>query len=141
MIITQTPVRLSFLGGGTDYPSHYRQHGGATLSATIDKYTTITVHRLTSFVDCNIRVHYSLVEAVKHLDQVKHPSARECLRLMGIDQGVEIHYVTDLPARTGLGSSSSASVGLLAALHAFQGKLISQEALAALAVYVEQELI
>src|SRR5580658_8465229 len=104
MIISQTPVRLSFLGGGTDYPAHFKQHGGATLSATIDKYTTITVHPLTSFADCSVRAHYSIVESARNLDEIKHPSVRECLRLLGIRQGIEIHYVSDLPARTGLGS-------------------------------------
>ena len=141
MIISQTPIRLSFLGGGTDYPVHFRRHGGATLSATIDKYTTITVHRLTSFVPCKLRIHYSTVEAVDNLDDVKHPSARECLRYLGIREGVEIHYVSNLPSRTGLGSSSSSTVGLLAALHAFQGRVVCQEELASQAVHVEQQMI
>lgn len=141
MIITQTPVRVSFLGGGTDYPAYFRQHGGATLAATINKYTLVTVHRLTQFSDHCIRVHYSQVESVQHVDEIGHPSARECLRFLGMDSGVEIHYVNDLPARTGLGSSSSATVGLLHALHAFKGEMVSRDQLAAEAVYVEQELI
>lgn len=141
MIITQTPVRISFLGGGTDYPDYFRQYGGATLAATINKYTIVTVHRLTKFVDHCVRVHYSQVESVPHVEKIQHPSARECLRFLNIDSGVEIHYVSDLPARTGLGSSSSATVGLLMALHAFKGEMVSREQLAAEAVYVEQELI
>lgn len=142
MVITQTPVRISFLGGGTDYPDYYLNHGGgATLAVSINQYTTITVHPLTQFVDHDLRVHYSTIEAVKSLDEVKHPSARECLRFLGIQRGVEIHYVTSLPARTGLGSSSSATVGLLHALHAFQHKMVSREELAAEAVHVEQKLI
>lgn len=141
MIITQTPVRISFLGGGTDYPDYFRQYGGATLAATINKYTLITVHRLTRFADHCVRVHYSQVESVEHIDKIQHPSARECLRLLNMDSGVEIHYVSDLPARTGLGSSSSATVGLLMALHAFKGEMVSREQLAAEAVYVEQQLI
>lgn len=141
MIITQTPVRISFLGGGTDYPAYFRQHGGATLVATINKYTLVTVHRLTQFVDYCVRIHYSQVESVQHIDEIQHPSARECLRFLGIDGGVEIHYVSDLPARTGLGSSSSATVGLLVALHAFKGEMVSREQVAEEAVYVEQKLI
>jgi D-glycero-alpha-D-manno-heptose-7-phosphate kinase len=141
MVITQTPVRISFLGGGTDYPEYFLQHGGETLVASINQYTTITVHHLTQFVDHDLRVHYSTVEAVKSLNDVKHPSARECLRFLGIERGVEIHYVTSLPARTGLGSSSSATVGLLHALHAFQHKMVTREQLAAEAVHVEQKLI
>ena len=141
MIITQTPVRISFLGGGTDYPAYVRRCGGATLAATINQYTVVTVHRLTQFADHNVRVHYSQVESVSHVEEIRHPSARECLRFLGIDGGIEIHYVTNLPARTGLGSSSSATVGLLHALHAFKGEMVSREQLAAEAVHVEQELI
>lgn len=141
MIITRTPVRISFLGGGTDYPAYFRQHGGATLLSTINKYTLVTVHRLTQFVDHCVRIHYSQVESVQHIDEIQHPSARECLRFLGIDGGVEIHYVSDLPARTGLGSSSSATVGLLVALHAFKGEMVSREQVAEEAVYVEQKLI
>lgn len=141
MIITQTPVRISFLGGGTDYPEYCRQHGGATLVATINQCTLVTVHRLTRFADYRFRIHYSQVESVQHIDEIRHPSARECLRHLDIDGGVEIHYVSDLPARTGLGSSSSATVGLLMALHAFKGEMVSKEYVAAEAVYVEQELI
>lgn len=141
MIITQTPVRVSFFGGGTDYPEYFRQHGGATLVATIDKYTLVTVQRLTQFADHSVRVHYSQVESVRHINELQHPSARECLRFLGIDGGVEMHYVGDLPARTGLGSSSSSTVGLLLALHAFKGEMVSREQVAAEAVYVEQELI
>lgn len=141
MIITQIPVRISFLGGGTDYPDYFRKYGGATLAASINKYTLVTVHRLTKFADHCVRVHYSQVESVEHIDKIQHPSARECLRFLNIDSGVEIHYVSDLPARTGLGSSSSATVGLLMALHAFKGEMVSREQLAKEAVYVEQELI
>lgn len=141
MIISQTPVRISFLGGGTDYPDYYREHGGATLAVSINKYNLVTVHPLTRFSDHALRVHYSQVETVRHLDEIQHPSARECLRFMGIESGIEIHYVADLPARTGLGSSSSATVGLLHALHAFKGEMVSREQLAAEAVHVEQNMV
>ena len=141
MIITQTPLRISFLGGGTDYPVYYRQHGGTTLATAINKYTLITVQRVHQFADYGIRVNYSKIETVQKLDEIQHPSARESLRFMGITEGVEIHYVGDLPARTGLGSSSSATVGLLLALHAFKGEMVSREQVAAEAVHVEQDLI
>lgn len=141
MIIARTPVRISFLGGGTDYPAYFRECGGSTLVGAINKYTVVTVHRLTQFADHSLRVHYSQLEAVRHVDEIQHPSARECLRFLGIEGGVEIHYVSDLPARTGLGSSSSATVGLLQALHAFKGETVSQERIAAEAAYVEQEMI
>lgn len=141
MIITRTPLRISFLGGGTDYPIHYQQHGGATLATAINKYTFITVHPLTRFVDHCVRVHYSQVESVENIDQIRHPSARECLRFLNIQEGVEIHYVNDLPAQTGLGSSSSATVGLIMALHAFKGEMASNEQVAQEAIYVEQEMI
>jgi D-glycero-alpha-D-manno-heptose-7-phosphate kinase len=141
VIITQTPVRISFFGGGTDYPAHFRRHGGSVLVAAIDQYVLITVHRLEKFAEHEIRVHYSQVESVNGLDEIRHPSARECLRFMGIDRGIEVHYVNDLPARTGLGSSSAATVGLLHALHAFKRETISPAQLAAEAVYVEQHLI
>lgn len=141
MIITRTPVRISFLGGGTDYPVYFRQYGGATLVTTIDKYTYVTVSHLTEFFDYQVGVYYSRVELVKNLDEIEHPSVRECLRFLGIKQGIEIHIVSDLPARIGLGSSSSFTVGLLKALYAFKGQMVSAEQVAAEAVYVEQEMI
>ncbi len=141
MIISRTPLRISFLGGGTDYPAYFQRYGGATLVAAIDKYTVLTVHRLMQFADHRIRIHYSQVESVQRLEEIRHPSARECLRFMGVDGGIEIHYVSDLPARTGLGSSSSATVGLLHALHRVKGESVNREQLAAEAVHVEQRLI
>lgn len=130
MIITQTPVRISFLGGGTDYPEYFSRHGGATLSTTIDRYTYVTVSPLTRFFDHRIRISYSKTELCATVDEIQHPSVRECLRFMNIAEGVEIAVVSDLPARTGLGSSSCFTVGLLHALYAFQGKMVSREQLA-----------
>ncbi|HWB53854.1 MAG TPA: hypothetical protein VG722_06665 [Tepidisphaeraceae bacterium] len=141
MIITMTPLRVSFLGGGTDYPEHFRQHGGATLATSINKYTYVTVTRLTEFFDHRIRVSYSRTELCKTVDEIQHPAVRACLEFMNIDGGVEISVVSDLPARTGLGSSSSFTVGLLHALHGFQGKVVSREELAAEAVHVERNII
>ena len=141
MIISMTPLRVSFLGGGTDYPEHFRLFGGETLGSSMDKYVYITVSPLTEFFEHSIRVSYSRTELAKTVDEIKHPSVRECLKFLGIEGGVEINIVSDLPARTGLGSSSSFTVGLLHALYAFKGKQVSRERLAAEAVYIERELI
>ncbi len=141
MIISMTPLRISFLGGGTDYPEHFRELGGATLCTSINKYTYLTITHLTKFFDHRIRISYSKTELCKDIDEIVHPSVRECLRFMKIDGGIEIGIVSDLPARTGLGSSSCFTVGLLHALHAFKGQIISQQELAAQAVYIERELI
>lgn len=141
MIITRTPLRSSFVGGGTDYPEFFRAHGGATLGMSIDKYIYITVSPLTEFFDYNIRISYSKTELCSSVDDIQHPSVRECMRYLGIEGGVEIVAVSDLPARTGLGSSSSFTVGLLHALHAFKGEMVSRHQLAEEAVFVEQQLI
>lgn len=141
MIITRTPVRVSFLGGGTDYPDYFRQYGGQTLGVAINKYSYITVSRLADLFDYSIRVSYSRLERVRSVEEIEHPAVRACLQFLNLDGGIEIHYMGDLPARTGLGSSSSFTVALLHALHALKGELVSQEELAAEAVYVEQELL
>jgi D-glycero-alpha-D-manno-heptose-7-phosphate kinase len=141
MIITRTPLRVSFLGGGTDYPDHFQQHGGQTLGVAIDKYTYITLKGLAPIFDHSFHVSYRKTELVRDVAEIQHPSVRECCRLLGIAGGVEVHYVGDLPARSGLGSSSSFTVGLLHALHAYRGELVSQPELAAEAVHVERELI
>lgn len=141
MIITQTPLRISFLGGGTDYPEYYSRHGGETLAVSIDKYVTVSVHPLTQFVDYRVRVHYSHLETAKQIDDIKHTTARESMRHMGLDGGVEIYYSDDLPARTGLGSSSAATVGLLNALHALKGESVTREHLADEAIHVEREMV
>jgi D-glycero-alpha-D-manno-heptose-7-phosphate kinase len=141
MIISRTPVRVSFLGGGTDYPEYFMQEGGVTLSATIDKYCYITVQEFRDFFDHKLRVSYSKLELAKECKEIVHPSVRECLRYLGIEKGVEIHCMTDLPARTGLGSSSAFTVGLLNALYAWQGKFTTPQQLAEEAVHVERNLI
>jgi D-glycero-alpha-D-manno-heptose-7-phosphate kinase len=141
MIVTRTPLRISFLGGGTDYPDHFRQHGGQSLGTTIDRYSYVTVKPLVDLFEHSIRVGYSRTELVRSVDEIEHPAVRACLQFAGIDRHVEIDYVGDLPARTGLGSSSSFTVGLLHALHAFKGTRCPPEQLAAEAVYVEQELM
>jgi D-glycero-alpha-D-manno-heptose-7-phosphate kinase len=141
MIITRTPVRISFFGGGTDYPAYFRHHGGQTLATTIDKYVYVTVHHLSEHFDHTVQVHYSRVETAKSLDEIQIANVREALRLLGLTGAVEIHLVSDLPARTGLGSSSASTVGLLKALHGHCGRIISSGELARQAIKVEQEMV
>jgi D-glycero-alpha-D-manno-heptose-7-phosphate kinase len=141
MIITRTPFRISFFGGGTDYPLWYRQNKGAVLTTTIDKYCYISVRHLPPFFEHKHRIVYSLIEMVKEIDEIKHPAVRGILKYLNIDFGLEIHHDGDLPARTGLGSSSSFTVGLLNALYALLGKMKSKEELAKEAIYVEQNVL
>lgn len=141
MIITRTPLRISFFGGGTDYPVWYRENGGAVLATTINKCCYITVRRLPPFFEYHSRISYSKVENVRRNAMIEHPSVRECLRFLGIEEGVEVHHVADLPARTGLGTSSAFTVGLLLALYALQDRMRDKHALAADAIHVEQDLI
>lgn len=141
MVITRTPFRISFFGGGTDYRPWFEENGGLVISATIDKYCWISCRTLPPFFEHRSRIVYSYVENVLDVDEIRHPSARECLKFMGIDKGVEIHHDGDLPARTGIGSSSSFTVGLLLALNAWQGKMIDDEKLALNAIDVEQNWI
>jgi D-glycero-alpha-D-manno-heptose-7-phosphate kinase len=141
MVITRTPLRISFFGGGTDYPVWYREHGGAVLATTINKCCYITVRRLPPFFEYHSRVSYSRIENVRRNGMIEHPSVRECLRFMGMEEGVEVHHVADLPARTGLGTSSAFTVGLLLALNALQERMRDKRTLTADAIHVEQDLI
>lgn len=138
MIISRTPFRVSFFGGGTDYPAWYREHGGAVLATTIDKYCYISVRELPPFFDHRFRIVYSIVENVKEIDDIRHPAARAVLTRLGVTKGLEIHHDGDLPARSGLGSSSAFTVGLISALAALDGRYSSKEALASEAIHVEQ---
>jgi D-glycero-alpha-D-manno-heptose-7-phosphate kinase len=141
MIITRTPLRISFFGGGTDYPVWYREHGGAVLATTIDKCCYISCRRLPPFFEYRSRISYSKVENVEDNAAIEHPSVRGCLQFLDIDDGVEIHHIADLPARTGLGTSSAFTVGLLLALYALKNQMRDKHALAADAIHVEQELL
>jgi len=141
MIITRTPFRVSFFGGGTDYPVWYKKNGGAVLATTINRYCYITLRRLPPFFEHRHRIVYSKTEYVQELDEIQHPSVRECFRHTDVKVGLELHHDGDLPARTGLGSSSSFTVGLLKALFAFQGKMVSKKELALAAIHVEQNVI
>ena len=141
MIITRTPFRISFFGGGTDYPGWYREHGGAVLATTINKYCYITCRRLPPFFEHKHRIVYSYIENVKHIDEIQHPAVRAVLNWTKVEDGMEIHHDGDLPARSGLGSSSSFTVGLLHALHGLSGQMSSKEGLAREAIHVEQNII
>ncbi len=141
MIISRTPFRISFFGGGTDYPAWYRQYGGSVLGTTIDKYCYISCRKLPPFFEHKYRIVYSQVEHVKTIEEIKHPAVRGILKTLQVNDGVEIHHDGDLPARSGLGSSSSFTVGLLHALHALEGKIISKRDLATEAVQIEQEVL
>ncbi|MBI1920685.1 MAG: kinase [Geobacter sp.] len=141
MIISRTPVRLSFFGGGTDYREYFERHGGAVLGTTIDKYTYVSVNRLSEFFEYKIRVGYSRAELVNDVSEIVHPSVRETLKYKHVNGNLDIHIFADLPARTGLGSSSSFTVGFLNALYALEGKVISKQRLAEEAIHIEQQLI
>jgi len=141
MIITRTPLRVSFFGGGTDYPVWYREYGGAVLSTTIDKCCYITCRYLPPFFEYHSRVSYSKVENVIRNDAIGHPSVRACLGFLKINDGIEIHHVADLPARTGLGTSSAFTVGLLLGLYALKNQMRDKHSLCADAIHVEQDLV
>ena len=139
VVISRTPFRISFFGGGTDYPAWYRENGGAVLATTIDKYCYLTVRHLPPFFEHRIRVVYSKIENCNHVEEIQHPAVRETLQFMKMSRGVEIHHDGDLPARSGMGSSSSFTVGLIHALHALKAHMPGKEQLAREALYVEQE--
>lgn len=141
MIISRTPFRISFFGGGTDYPAWYRKHGGAVLATTIDKYCYITCRNLPPFFEHRYCVIYSKMEYCQTLDEIAHPSVREVLRYLNYERGVEIHHDGDLPARSGMGSSSAFTVGLLHALYALKGQIVSKQQLATESIHVEQDLL
>jgi D-glycero-alpha-D-manno-heptose-7-phosphate kinase len=132
---------MSFLGGGTDYPEYYMEHGGRVLGAAIDKYCYLNVRKLPPFFSHKHRIVYSKSENVKTLDEIQHPAVRTVLKHLKIDYGMSIHHDGDIPARSGMGSSSAFTVGLLKSMHALQGTYISKEALTREAIYVEQKLI
>lgn len=138
MIISKTPCRLSFAGGGSDIASYYREYGGAVVSVTIDKYVYLTLQQK---FDHHIRIGYSRTEEVDRVDDIQHPIVRHCLKMLGPQQGIEITSHADIPSRgSGLGSSSSFTVGLLNGLCAYQGRHVSPQELAENACHVEIDL-
>ena len=141
MIITRTPFRISFFGGGTDYPGWFRKHGGAVLATTIDKYCYISCRHLPPFFEHKHRIVYSQIENVQHNDEIQHPAVRAVLNWAEVEKGLEIHHDGDLPARSGLGSSSSFTVGLIHALQGLRGQTPNKDSLARDAIHIEQDII
>ncbi len=142
MLISRAPVRISFFGGGTDYPEYFLNHGGAVLATAIDKFSYVTASPFPSHLfDYSMRVSYRKVELVKKLEEIEHNVYRECLNFCGLEKDIELHNVADLPAFTGLGSSSTFTVSLLHALHSFKGEFVRPIDLAYEAIYVERNLI
>ena len=141
MIITKTPYRISFFGGGSDYPEWYNKEQGMVLSSTIDKHIYITCRYLPSFFSHNYRVVSSKIEAVKEINEIEHPAVRELLKYLKINNKLEIHYDGDLPARSGMGSSSVFVVGLMKALFTLKKKKISKEILAKKSINFEQKIL
>ncbi len=140
MVICRTPYRISFLGGGTDYPAWYENHGGAVLATSINRYCYISCRYLPPFFKHKHRIVYSVVEETSAIDEIKHPAVRECLRFLDISSGLEIHHDGDLPKQSGLGTSSSFCVGLLNALYALDGQMRSPMQLARDAIHVERNM-
>ncbi len=141
MIISRTPLRISFFGGGTDYPIWYEKNQGITLSTTINKYAYITLRKLPPFFEFKHRIRYFMKEEVNSLEEIKHPVVREALKIFQIKKGVEMVHTADLPARSGLGSSSTFTVGLLMALYAMSNKFVTKRELALNAINLEQNII
>jgi D-glycero-alpha-D-manno-heptose-7-phosphate kinase len=142
MIISRTPFRVSLFGGGTDYPAWYRENGGgAVIGATINKYCYISIRSLPPFFQHRHRIVYSNIELVNSVDEIQHPAVRAVLKEHGIQEGVEIQYHGDLPARSGMGSSSAFTVGLLHAVRSFQGCTSRPNWLAQEAIRIEQEVL
>lgn len=141
MIISRTPFRVSFFGGGTDFPAFYEKYGGITLSTTIRKYCYISIHTLSPFFKHRYRASYAKTESVLTPEEFQHPLVRECLLHFKPPTGLEISHVSDLPGRTGLGSSSAFTVGLMNALHGMCGQRVTAEDLAREAIYIERERV
>lgn len=142
MIITRTPFRMSFFGGGTDLPAWYRENGGAVLSTTIDKYCYVSLRKLPPFFDYKHKiVFFSKQEAFNDLNEIQHPAVRETYRFMNVSEGLVMQHDGDLPSHSGLGSSSAFTVGLLHALYALNGKMITKKRLALEAIHIEQNMI
>lgn len=141
MVITKTPFRVSFFGGGTDYPIWYEKNGGVVLSTTIDKYCYILIRYLPSFSDHKYRLRYTHREEVNNIDEIKHPKVRECLKFLNLDKGIEMVHTSDIPAMTGLASSSAFTVGFLNSISALQGTIVPKQKLALDALHIEQNVL
>ena len=141
MIITKTPYRISFFGGGSDYPSWYKKNGGAVLSTTIDKYIFISCRFSPEYFKHKYRIVWRKIENVQRINEINHRAVRELLKYLNIKHGLEIHYYGDLPARSGMGSSSSFTVGLMNALHKIKNVKLTKSKLANKSIYFEQKVM
>ena len=139
MIISKTPFRMSFFGGGTDMEDFFREHGGAVLSTTFDKYCYVNVRHLPRFFDYSTEISYSKTERVTNIDDIQHPAVREAMKMLDMHE-IRLTYEADLPARSGLGTSSSFAVGMLNAFYALKGKYVDKKRLADEAIYLERVL-
>lgn len=139
MIITKTPFRMSFFGGGTDIESFFNEYGGAVLSTTFDKYCYVNVRHLPRFFEYRSKMTYSRIEEVNNVDEIQHPAIREAMKYLDMHELI-MSYDADLPARTGLGTSSSFAVGMISAFHSLKGEYVSKSALAEEAIYLERVL-
>lgn len=139
MIITQTPFRMSFFGGGTDFPAFYREHGGAVISTTFDKYCYVNVRHLPRFFDYSTELSYAKIERVSKVEEIQHPAIREAMKQLDMHE-IRLTYEADLPARSGLGTSSSFAVGMLNAFYALKGKYADKRKLADDAIFLERVL-
>ena len=139
MIITQTPFRMSFFGGGTDFPGFYKEYGGAVISTTFDKYCYVNVRHLPRFFDYTTELSYAKTERVRNVDEIEHPAIREAMKQLDMHE-IRLTYEADLPARSGLGTSSSFAVGMLNAFYALKGKYADKRKLADDAIYLERVL-
>lgn len=139
MIITKTPFRMSFFGGGTDMEEYFKENGGAVISTTIDKFCYVNVRHLPCFFDYKTELSYSKTERVKNVDEIEHPAIRNAMKMLNMDE-IRLTYEADLPARSGLGTSSSFAVGMLMAFYALKGKYVSKKRLADEAIYLERVL-
>ncbi len=141
MIITKTPFRISFFGGGSDYPAWYRENEGAVLASSINKYCYIFGRWMPHFFECKHKIVWSEIEICEDIEKIHHPAVRGILKYLDIQDGVEIHHIGDLPARTGIGSSSSFSVGLLNCLYGLKGVNVTKRQLADEAIHIEQDIL
>ena len=141
MIITRTPYRISFMGGGSDYRRYYEQFGGAVLTSTIDRYCYINLRYMPPFLGSKYRIFWSKAESPDRLEDIAHAGVRGCLQYLKVEDGVEVNHAGDLPARSGLGSSSAFTVGMLYALHALGGRCPGRADLADQAIAVEQDVL
>ena len=141
MIISKTPYRISFFGGGSDYPSWYEKNGGECLSTTIDKYVYLYLGEIPNFFNHNYRISYSIVEEVKKIENIKHKAVRKILKYLDLKQNLEIHYDGDLPSKSGVGSSSCFVVGLLNCIYHFNKKRIDKYDLAKKSIFFEHDIM